>query len=68
METDGAQDEAPRYPKPLLCGIALFKELKLDALIHGVNAAGLSAFNPGNYPFWNTNKLLLPLFFFCSWT
>ena len=58
METDGAQDEAPRYPKPLLCGIALFKELKLDALIHGVNAAGLSAFNPGNL---GRNHHFLPL-------
>ena len=47
METDGAQDEAPRFPKPMNCAISLFKELKLDALILGVNAAGLSAFNPG---------------------
>ena len=49
FETDGAQDEAPRFPKVLNCAIALFKLLKLDALIHAVNAAGLSAFNPGNY-------------------
>ena len=48
IETDGAVDEAPRFPKPLNCAISLFKEQKLDVLIHGVNAAGLSAFNPGN--------------------
>jgi len=46
METDGATDEAPRYPKPLKCAIRLFKKLQLDALVHCVNAAGLSAFNP----------------------
>ena len=44
--SDGASDEAPRFPKPLQTGVALFKELKLDVLLHGVNAAGLSAFNP----------------------
>ena len=44
--SDGVSDEAPRLPKPLQTGVALFKELKLDTLIHGVNAAGLSAFNP----------------------
>ncbi|CAB4064954.1 unnamed protein product [Lepeophtheirus salmonis] len=27
------------------CSVSLFKELKLDALKHGVNATGLSAFN-----------------------
>ena len=43
---DGASDEAPRFPKPLQTGVALFKELKLDVLLHGVNAASLSAFNP----------------------
>ena len=44
--SDGASDEAPRFPKPLQTGVALFKELKLDVLLQGVNAAGLSAFNP----------------------
>ena len=46
MMTDGAQDEAPRFPQPLASAISIFKEFELDALIHGVNAAGLSAFNP----------------------
>ena len=46
LSTDGAQDEAPRYPKPLATVIYLFKHLKLDVFLHGVNAAGLSAFNP----------------------
>ena len=46
IESDGAQDEAPRFPKPMYTAIYLFREFKLDALIHGVNAAGLSAFNP----------------------
>ena len=46
IETDGAQDEAPRFPKTLSTAISLFKELNLNALLHGVNAAGLSAFNP----------------------
>ena len=46
LETDGAADEAPRYPKPLAAAIALFKQLNLDVLLHGVNASGLSAFNP----------------------
>ena len=45
LETDGAADEAPRSPSTLKCAIDLFKSLELDALIHGVNAAGLSAFN-----------------------
>ena len=44
--SDGASDEAPRYPKPLQTAVTLFKELKLDVLLHGVNAAGLSVFNP----------------------
>ena len=44
--SDGTSDEAPRFPKPLQTGIALFKELKLDVLLHGVNASGLSALNP----------------------
>ena len=46
LESDGATDVAPRFPKTLAAQVALFKLLKLDALIHGVNAAGLSAFNP----------------------
>ena len=46
IESDGAADVAPRFDKPLAAQIALFKLLKLDVLIHGVNAAGLSAFNP----------------------
>jgi len=46
LETDGAQDEAPRYPKPMEVAIRLFKLLELDVLIHAVNASGLSAFNP----------------------
>ena len=46
METDGAQDEAPRYPKPLVAAISLFKELKLDVLLHGINVSGLSTFTP----------------------
>ena len=49
VETDGAADEAPRFPKTLSCAVSLFKSLKLDAFIHGVNASGLSAFNPGKY-------------------
>ena len=44
--SDGASDEAPRFPKPLQTGVAFFKELKVDVLLHGVSAAGLSAFNP----------------------
>ena len=36
----------PRFPAPMVAAISLLKELELDALIHGVNAAGLSAFNP----------------------
>ena len=46
MSTDGAQDEAPRFPKTLATAIDLFRLLELDVLLHGVNAAGLSAFNP----------------------
>ena len=49
IETDGAADEAPRFPKTLNCAVSLFKERKLDLLYHGVNAAGLSAFNPGTF-------------------
>ena len=44
MGTDGAADEAPRFPRVLSTAVDLFKMLNLDALIHGVNAAGLSAF------------------------
>ena len=46
IETDGAADEAPRFPKTLSVAVDLFKTLHLDALIHAVNASGLSAFNP----------------------
>ena len=46
LSTDGAQDEAPRYPKPLATAIYLFEHLKLDVFLHGVNAARLSPFNP----------------------
>ena len=46
LSTDGAQDEAPRYPKPLATTVYFFKHLKLDVLLRGVNATGLSAFNP----------------------
>ncbi|XP_065667302.1 uncharacterized protein LOC136087764 [Hydra vulgaris] len=46
METDGAQDEAPRFPKTLATAVDLFRLLDLDVLLHGVNAAGLPAFNP----------------------
>ena len=46
LSIDGAQDEAPRYPKPLATAIYFFKHLKLDVFLHGVNAAGLSAFDP----------------------
>ena len=40
METDGAQDEAPRFPKMLATAVDLFRLLDLDVLLHGVNAAG----------------------------
>ena len=46
METDGVQDEAPRYPKTLATVVDLFLHLNLDVLLHVVNAAGLSEFNP----------------------
>ena len=46
METDGAQDEVPRYPRTLATAVCLFHHLNLDVLLHGVNVAGLSAFNP----------------------
>ena len=46
MGTDGAADDAPRFPKVLSTAADFFKMLNLDALIHEVNAAGLSAFNP----------------------
>ena len=32
METDGAQDEAPRFPKPLSTAVSLFKQMKLFTL------------------------------------
>ena len=40
MVTDGAADKAPRFPKTLSTAIDLFQMLNLNALIHGVNAAG----------------------------
>ena len=44
--SDGASHEAPRFPKTLHVAIDLFQTHKLDVLLHGVNASGLSAFNP----------------------
>ena len=44
--SDGASDEAPRFLKAFQTRFALFQELKLDVLLHGVNTAGLLAFNP----------------------
>ena len=41
--SNGASDEAPWYPKPLQTAFTLFKELKLDVLLHGVSAAGFKA-------------------------
>ena len=46
METDGAVDQATRFPKTLSTAVDLFKDLKLDVFLHGVNASGLSTFNP----------------------
>ena len=46
METDEAQDEATHFPKTLATAVDLFCLLNLDVLLHGVNAARLSAFNP----------------------
>ena len=46
MVTDGAVDEAPRFPKTLDVAVDLFQLLELDALTHGVNPVGLQAFNP----------------------
>ena len=46
LSTDGAQDEAPRFPKSLRVAVFLFIYLGLDVYIHATNAAGLSAFNP----------------------
>ena len=43
--SDGASGKAPRYLKPLQSAATLFKELELDVVWHGVNAAGLTAFN-----------------------
>ena len=43
--SDDASGEASRFLKPLQTGVALFNELKLDVLLHGVDAAGLSDFN-----------------------
>ena len=46
MEADGAQDEAPCFPKTLATVVDLFCLLDLDVLLHGMSVAGLSAFNP----------------------
>ena len=46
IEIDGASDEAPRFPNTLAAAVSLCKELQLEELLHGVNASGLSAFNP----------------------
>ena len=46
LSTDGATDEAPRFPKTLRSAVFLFLYLGLDVFIHTTNAAGLSAFNP----------------------
>ena len=43
MVIDGAPDEAPRFPKTLSTAVDLFKMFNLDAVFHGVSAAGLSA-------------------------
>ena len=43
LSTDGAQDEASRYPKPLATAIYFFKHVKLDMFLHSFNAAGLSS-------------------------
>ena len=40
MEMDGAQSEAPRFPKTLTTAVDLFCLLDFDVLLHGVNAAG----------------------------
>ena len=44
METDDAQDEAPRFPKTLAIAVDLFRLLDLVVLLYGVNVVGLSAF------------------------
>ena len=46
MKTNGAQDKTPRFPKTLATAVDLFRLLDIDVLLHGVNAAELSAFNP----------------------
>ena len=38
---DGDSDETPQFPKLLQTGVALFEELKLNVLLHSVNAADL---------------------------
>ena len=58
IQTDGAADEAPRFPKTMATAIALFLKLGLDVLCHGVNAAGLSAFNPVERRMAPLSKLL----------
>lgn len=46
MICDGASDEAPQFLKPLATKLSLFCKFDLDAVAHGVSAAGLSAFKP----------------------
>ena len=45
LVTDGATDEAMRFPKTLNTAVDLFKMLNLDTFIHGVTTAGLWAFS-----------------------
>ena len=58
IQTDGAADEAPRFPKTMATAISLFLKLGLDVLCHGINAAGLSAFNPVERRMAPLSKLL----------
>lgn len=38
---DGGSDETPQFPKLLQTGVALFEEVKLNVLLHSINAADL---------------------------
>ena len=62
--TDAAADEVPRFSKTLNVVVDLFHLLELDAVIHGVNAAALSAFNPLEWRmvplFLDLSGLILP--------
>lgn len=46
MLTDATADEAPKFSKTLNVAVDLFQLLELNAVIHRVNAAGLTVFNP----------------------